>query len=108
MTHHYSDMHSTRTVSSSKLDKVNYMELYNTITEKRNKFHKMVDITCNSLSFVWNKQMLGSVKRKRISLMAVVASTSSSADQLSTLPSTNNYVVNVVWSNARSQIHFPV
>ena len=45
------------------------------------------------MSFVWNKQMLGSVKRKRISLMAVVARTSSSADQLSTLPSTNKLLM---------------
>ena len=67
MTHHlssYSDMRSTRTVSSSKLDKVYYTELYKTITEKRKQFDKMADITCNSLSFVWNKQMLGSVERK--------------------------------------------
>ena len=39
--------------------------------------------------------MLGSVERKWINVMAVVVSTSSSADQLSTLPSTNKLLM---WS----------
>ena len=68
MTHHlssYSDMRSTRTVSSSKLDKVNYMELYNTITEKRNQFHKMADITCNSFEFCVGQADAGLCEEKK-------------------------------------------